>query len=66
MVKTMKDTNQSSIGHPSLTTGANSLPDIEKLYPLFREWVDKNRGYFTCASKADIKVWYEFLSEVRA
>ena len=31
----------------------------ELLHPAFEKWV-KKRGFVCCASKAEIKLWYEF------
>ena len=33
---------------------------VEELYPEFRKYVRKHRGFLCCPSAAEIKLWYDF------
>jgi hypothetical protein len=35
---------------------------IEATYPNFQEYAKKVRGYMTCPSISDIKLWHEYLA----
>ena len=37
------------------------VPDIDKLYPEFYEWIHKGKGYATASGRCLIKLWYEYL-----
>lgn len=41
------------------------MPDIDKLYPEFIDWVHNIKGYMTAGGIHLIKLWYEFLKEVK-
>lgn len=38
--------------------------NVELLYPTFRKYVRKYKGYLCCSSCAEIKLWYEFMEFV--